>query len=146
MGLIPRSALKKQKDTFTNVPVGTGGSKTLGASGSATFSFTVDGDSDFVTTELRGAVYTASYAAIVANPAILVDVIDSGSGRSPFSQPVLFDNLFGTAQRPGTLPYPKLFRANSTVNVELSNQVATAYVVELAFVGFKVFPMPEAVS
>lgn len=144
LGLIPRGLLSKLKDFFVNVPVGSGGGKTLGASGSATMDFTVDGDADFLVLDLRGRVYTASYAAVVEDPAILVDIVDTGSGRSAFNTPVLWDNVFGTAQRPSILGLPKLFRRNGTVHVQLQNQVATAYVVEMAFVGFKVFPqMPE---
>jgi len=139
LGLIPRGMLRKLKDFFVNVPVISTGTE-LPASGARSYSFQVDGDADFCTLYLVGEVYTSAYAAVVNNPAILVDVRDTGSGRSPFSAPVLWDNLFGTAQRPSLLGFPKIYRANSTVNVQLQNQVATAYVVNMAFVGFKVFP------
>lgn len=118
----------------------------LAASATQTATFAVDSDSDFMLCALAGlANVNATPATQVPFVHALVTLADTGSGRLFQSSAVHFNNLFGSGQFPGYLPYPKLIPRASAVRCTLQNLVATAIEVRLTFSGFKVFPMKEAV-
>lgn len=71
---------------------------------------------------------------------LLVDLFDSGAGRSLSSTPLHADNWFGTAQEPLYWPLPKILGPNSTFSVQLQNlDTVNARNVRVAFHGFKIF-------
>ena len=88
---------------------------------------------------------TSADAVIAGDQALaLVNVIDSGSGRSLIAQTTAgndspLDNWFGTGKNPAYWPFPKILRPNSVVTVQLTNLEATARNYRLSFIGFKIF-------
>lgn len=110
---------------------------------SATQSFTVQADSDFLWTS------GAFFADIAANaqtddsrvlPLISCLILDTGSGRQLMNTAVPITSLFGTGQLPFVLPRQRPFRANATVSITLNNySAATDYNIRLSLIGEKGF-------
>jgi hypothetical protein len=113
----------------------------LGASATTPVNVPIQADSDFELTQLTGDVRVlVTDEAVVADPNLLVTLIDQGSGRMLMDRGQIFPNLIGTAQRPAILPMPKLIRANSVIQVVAQNLVAATRFVRLTFLGYKLFP------
>lgn len=65
---------------------------------------------------------------------------DTGSGRNLMNTAVPVASIFGTGQLPFILPRQRIFLANATVNVTLTNfDVAADYDLYLSFIGEKGF-------
>lgn len=102
----------------------------------------VQADSDFV---IRYVNLTAFDAAgnFVPNPNITLSLFDSGSGRNFQDNPILAGNYAGGRSNGGALPFiwpePKLVSGSSVVVSTITNRSAIALVVDVAFVGSKVF-------
>lgn len=74
------------------------------------------------------------------NPAVLVQLIDTGSGRQLMQNPVPISSFFGTGELPFILPNPRLFMRNSTIQVQYTSfDTVNTYDIRLAFIGFKVY-------
>ena len=113
----------------------------IGASASATVRVPIQADSHFQLLHITGDVRAlVTDEAVIADPAMRILLRDEGTGRILMDRAQMWNNLVGTAERPGFLPAPKLIRANSTFVVELINDNANARQVRLAFAGYKVFP------
>lgn len=112
----------------------------LAANSSATATFQVENDSDWLMRAITGTARdpAAQQTAFVA-PAITIQIQSSGSGRNAFNRPTDWRNVVGDAQDPYMLPLSKWFNANSTVSIQLVNLDTQAYNVRLAFHGFKMF-------
>lgn len=137
--LLPPRVRGKAKDFFTyNITF-----NTIAAGGTSTAATNIQGDSDFwwiigaaTITNAAGTTFTAPSAA-----PFLVEVTDASAGRQLQDSATHLSNLFGTAQLPFQLPYPREFKASGQLQVKLQNQDAgNAYVVRLAFHGFKFYP------
>ncbi len=110
--------------------------------------FQVQEDSAFLIVAAARLYLTSADAIIAGDQALsLVNVIDSGSGRSIIAQTTAgndspLDNWFGTGKNPAYWPFPKILRPNSVVTVQLTNLEATARNYRLSFIGFKIFRSP----
>lgn len=113
----------------------------LAAGASASETFTVQNDSDFLIVALNGtAVDPADETSVFTTPALTVSLRDSGSGREFQNRPQHWRNVMGEAELPSFLPYPKFIDRASDVSLTLSNlSAAQAYRVRVAFMGFKIF-------
>lgn len=135
LGLLPTEMWDKQKDYFIYslefLP--------LAASGIAAAAVNIQSDSHFLIELITGVATDVTNATFIANVPELVNMTDSGSGRNFFDKPVHWNNLFGTAQLPGVLPFPKVINAGSTLTIQLTNLEATARNVRISLIGFKVF-------
>jgi hypothetical protein len=115
---------------------------TLAASTSATGNINIQADSDFA---WKKATYFADLAVAVQTAATRVipiaDILitDTGSGRQLMNEAVPINNLFGTGEIPFILPNPKVFRARSTLNIQVTNRAASEYTLKLSFIGAKMF-------
>lgn len=107
-----------------------------GAVGVATLAITADADFEakYMTVTVRQA------NVVVVNWGGLVQVDDSGRGRTLFSQALAIDAIRGNGQLPYPFNPPRLFRRNSTVTITFTNNVATATEVQLALHGNKLLP------
>jgi hypothetical protein len=137
LALLPPGIRGKAKDFFTyNITF-----NTIGAGATATGSANIQGDSDFVW--IRGSVIVTDAAfTTFTSPAaapLLIQLGDAGSGRQLQDSSTHLSNMFGTAQLPFDLPFPKIFERSGQIQVQLVNQSGGALVVRLAFHGFKVF-------
>jgi hypothetical protein len=107
----------------------------------------IQDDSDF---ELRRLVYhyTRADAAFTNTtrpvPNWTIQITDSGSGRTLFNNPVPLDVIaFPSDSPPIDLPWPKIFRRNSTVQINIVNFDAAEATGILRFVmlGRKLFTL-----
>jgi hypothetical protein len=141
LALLPPSIRGKAKDFFTyNITF-----NTIAAGATATGSANIQGDSDFlwirgslIVTDAAGTTFTSSAAA-----PLLVAIGDAASGRQLQDSNTHISNVFGTAQLPFDLPYPKMFERSGQIQATLVSQAAGALVVRMAFHGFKVFDTPD---
>lgn len=115
----------------------------LAAAASATSSFTVQQEADFVLSkvtlqaDIAAAAQTDSTRVI---PLATILISDTGSGNNLMSSAVPLANLFGSGGLPFILPRQRIFVASSVVNITLSNfSAATTYNIRLSFIGEKAF-------
>jgi len=111
----------------------------------------IQADSDFLvekltmTTDLAGAAYTVSTAP-VPNATVLLTA--SGSGQQLMNTPVPLGSLFGSGQLPFILPYPRVLRANSQLQIQIVNfdaAVITAQIT-LNFHGRKIYNLATPIN
>lgn len=122
----------------------------LTAGGTLMQSFTVDAACSFVARYLSLTAYAAGLVVATVTPPLLIQVSDTGSGRTMFDNPQPIQNVCGGAVSPaGTgispfiLPEPWLIRGGSSVQISLTNLGAAAVVrVDISMSGFKVFGFP----
>lgn len=141
-GMLPRRLWKATKDYFA---YGTTFSP-LNAGVTQTNQIQIQADSHFMIIAMNRDVRSAADdETVVADPSMLVNLFDSGSGRNLFNIPLHSELFMGFGQLSGYTSYPKLLKASSTFSVEVENlTAATNYIVRMAFIGFKVFlNMPE---
>lgn len=123
----------------------TTGTIALAAAVSATglANIVIQADSDFIFEKLT---YFANVGADLTESTQVVPVAtflltDTGSGRQLFNVPVSIAALCGRGQLPYILSKPKRFDANSVIQVQLINGVATAQNIEIVLSGRKVFTL-----
>lgn len=137
-GLLPPQFVRRKKDFFVyNIRF-----NTIGAGGTATLTANVQNDSDFVWVQGVMTVTNAAFTGFTAATSVpmLVTLLDSASGVQLSDSATHVSNVFGTSQLPFVLPYPKIFRKGGQISAQLQNQDGgNAYVVNLSFVGFKVY-------
>jgi hypothetical protein len=128
---------KRRKDTYIHtievVPL-------AASAGAGTGSVQISDDGDFLAVFLTATVrLAADHTTIVANPAVLVSIKDSGAGRDFMDKAVDIGNLAGTAQLPLILPYPKFFERATNLTATVQNLAATAYDLRISIHGVKLF-------
>lgn len=139
--LLPAWARNRAKDFFgynvTFLPLAAG--QTL------TGTIAIQNDSDFFA--IKANIFITDPAN--ANPvdpdsALLLALIkDSGSGRDLMDEPSPVASYFGTGQRPGYFPMPKIIRRASTLSTQVQNlDLANGFNVRVSYLGFKVFDFP----
>lgn len=113
----------------------------VGASTNDTIS--IEADSDFIlqkltyAADIAGASQTESSRII---PNVLLQIIDTGSGRQLMQDPIPIPSFFGVGMLPFILPNPRLFMRNSTIQVAFTSfEAAITPDVRLAFIGYKVY-------
>lgn len=140
-GLLPPQFIARKKDFFTyNLRF-----NTIVAGGTQVQTANVQNDSDFVW--VRGAitVTNAAFTTFTAASSVpmLATLTDSAAGVNLQDSATHISNLFGTAQLPFDLPFPKIFRKGGQISLSLQNQDgANAFVVNVSFHGFKVYMIP----
>lgn len=73
-------------------------------------------------------------------PNMTLGIVDSGSGRSMFKEPVPISSICGTGEFPHILATPKLFKANSIITLSINNFNPQNYTnVYIQLIGKKVF-------
>lgn len=122
----------------------------LAAAGTATGSFTVQADSNFLWQ--YGAYYAdkANDGTTVANQEVAgctVTIQDQSSGRQLMSAAVPVPSIFGNGNLPFLLPTPRFFRAQTQVSVNIANitDAITYTRVMLQFIGTKFYKFPQSI-
>lgn len=113
----------------------------IGANGLANIA--IQADSDFVWEKLTyfadaGAQLTEATKVV---PLAQIMITDTGSGRQMFNVPMNLATIAGTGSLPYILSRPKLFDANSTIQISLTNRIATAVNIEVVLSGRKRFKL-----
>lgn len=142
--LLPSWVRTRAKDFFV-WSVDWEGATPLAAATTAPRTFQVDADASALLVAVNGTVTDAGLFTLpVGATPIKLEIRDTGSGRYFQNVAVMWDNLVGTAQLPGFLPFPKFVPRSSSVNVSAQNlDAANAWDVHLSFLGFKVFTFSE---
>lgn len=113
------------------------------AGSSQTQTFTIQADADFLLSKLAFLATIGNVAFDDSTrpiPNVNVTIQDTGSGRNLMNTAVPVASIFGTGQLPFILPRQRIFLANATVNVTLTNfDVAADYDLYLSFIGEKGF-------
>lgn len=144
-GILPAAVLAAPKLHFlystnydTNTP-GFPGSGNLAANAvNQKNQIQIQNDAHFLIVAITGRVTNTDNTTLANAPVpVLVDISDT-SGQQWDDGPQHWDNFIGTAQAPLFLPYPKLVLKGTNINVLLTNLTATARIVRLSFLGFKV--------
>lgn len=141
LDLLPSFIKERPKDFFAlNLAWDATG---LAAAATVPRSVQVNADADFLVVALTGIIFNATLVTVPATNPVTVVIEDDGSGRRFMNQAALWDDIIGTAQRPGILPYPKLVPRSSTITITLANRdAANAFDVFVSLVGFKIFGAP----
>ncbi len=121
----------------------------LAAAGTASPSFTVQSDANFLWT--HGAMFAdvdgdAQEDSTRVLPLVSCTIQDQGSGRQLMSANVPVPSLFGTAGKIFELPTPRFFRSNTQVTLALLNfSDETTYNLKLQFIGAKFFKYAQGI-
>jgi hypothetical protein len=73
------------------------------------------------------------------NAPLMVNIVDSGSGRQFSNIDTHIDNWFGSAEWPFHWSVPQVFDPNSNVTMRMQNLHTVSFNVRCAFIGYKVF-------
>jgi len=115
----------------------------LAVGGSSNDVINIEADSDFILQKLTYQADLAGVAQAQATrviPNVLVQLIDTGSGRQLMQNPIPIPNIFGTGAIPFILPNPRLFMRNSTIQVAYTSfEAADTPTIRLSFIGYKVY-------
>lgn len=103
----------------------------------------IQADSDFELTkftmfaDIAEAVQTEATRVL---PLVTLQITDTGTGRALFNAPLPIPAIMGDGRIPFILPVPKIFSANASVAVEVTNfSAATEYNLRLSLIGAKIF-------
>lgn len=115
----------------------------LAAAGNSNTIINIESDSNFLLqkfsyqADIAAAAFTANTRPI---PNVTIQLIDSGSGRQLMQNPVPVSSFMGDGQLPFILPNPRLFLANSTIQIAFANfDTAVTYNIRLSFIGYKIY-------
>ena len=107
------------------------------AGGTVTATLNIMADADF---QANYATVTVKQSdVLVANWGGSVQIDDSARGRTLFNVPLAVEHIRGYGGLPYPFSPPRWFRRNSSVLITLTNNVATATFVQIAFHGNKMF-------
>lgn len=107
----------------------------------------IQNDSDFLWVSLTGiARDPAALQTVFPNPAVTIQINDSGSGRNVFQQAHDWGAVVGDAQLPGDFEYPYFANRGGTLTVTYTQLDTQAYDIRLALRGIKVFDFPEGIN
>jgi hypothetical protein len=108
-----------------------------GAAASAVFQ--IQSDSDFVCTYLSGACINPATAAIDPVPTGLIQITDTGSGKTFFNQPTFMGLVLGQGGYPFLLPAPRLIAPNTNIQYNVTNLAAAARNIHITMLGARIF-------
>lgn len=109
----------------------------VAAAGTGQGTVNITADSAFMLQNLMA--FAVSAGAVVATPIALVQVTDTSSGATIFDQAQPISSVFGTAQNPFIMPVPRIFPANSLIQVNVTNNGAAATDFYFTFGGRKLY-------
>lgn len=89
--------------------------------GQGTGIFQVQSDSDFVCTYLSGVAFSAANNQVDPFPLGLIQITDTGSGKTFFNQPAFMGLVLGQGGYPFLLPAPRLIAPNTNIQYSVTN-------------------------
>jgi|SRR6185312_3282510 len=102
-------------------------------------SIPIQADSDFVMFAMTGAVINNATGGFILNPYETIQVTDTGSGKTFFSDYTLFGLVFGLAGFPYMLATPRVVAPNTNILVQINNLSALTYNTYIAFAGARLY-------
>lgn len=106
------------------------------------FVLTIGADADFKCNYVTCHVRQANL--LVANWAGDIVLNDSGKGRTLSNQAIAVDAIAGNGQLPYPFNPPRIFPANSSMVLTITNNVATATQLQVCFHGNKMYKNEES--
>lgn len=135
LGMLPSEWRRLAKQKFDHALLW----EPIAANETLSRSFTADTDSWFVGLGAVMANRDTGTSLIVADTPYSVEVKSTSGGRDFQSAPEDAANFFGTAQLPSIWGAPLFVKPAATIQVTLTNLIATARNVRVSFFGFKIF-------
>jgi hypothetical protein len=106
----------------------------------ATGTFQVLSDSDFVCTYLTGAAVAPGNGIVDAVPQALLQITDTGSGKTFFNQPSFMGLVVGQGGFPFLLAAPRLIAPNTNIQYQVTNLLnATPRSYYLTMIGARIY-------
>ncbi len=141
--LLPEELWVKPKRFYVYTTSFVGVGADIPANGSRTRTIAINRDSVFALISVSGTVTDTTDATTVDAPALLVQVVDAGSGLELTQEPVHWLDFFGRASAGDAhyryLELPRLVDPGSTIRITISNLTATARHARIAFHGFRIY-------
>ena len=107
----------------------------------------IQADSDFKLIKLAMAADIAGAAQTESNmpmPNATLMILDTGSGRQLFSNPIPLNAIFGSGRLPFILPVPRIFKARSNISLTVASfEAVNINNIRLAFIGNKIFQLGQ---
>ena len=88
--------------------------------------FQISNNLDFLLYYINGVIFEPA-GTFIPNPDFLIQLTDNSTGWLFSDQVMHWGQLVGTAERPFILPEPKLIPSNSSVDIALTNNIATVF-------------------
>lgn len=101
--------------------------------------FQVQSDSDFVCTYLSGISYNPTTGGVDPVPIGLIQITDTGSGKTFFNQPAFMGLVFGQGGYPFLLPAPRLIAPNTNIQYNVTNLNTAARNFHIIMLGARIF-------
>lgn len=116
----------------------------LGAGSTQSSNLQIEADSDFKLVKLAqfsDIGYDQDRSSYVI-PLVTIQITDTGSGRQLFNTPTPIPSLFGSGEIPFILPVARIFKARSSVAIQVNNfSTSSAYNLRLSLIGTKIFKL-----
>ncbi len=101
--------------------------------------FQIPNNLDYLANYINGVVFEPA-GTFIPNPDFLIQLSDNSTGWLFSDQVMHWGQIVGTAERPFILPEPKLIPSNSSIDIALTNNIATVMDrADLALIGAQVF-------
>lgn len=94
-------------------------------------------DSDFVLTNLSGAVIAA--AAPTPRYPATIQITDMGTGKTYFNQPTLFEQVFGLGGFTFVLPTPRVLAPNTKLALDILSLVGASADFWISLIGARIY-------
>lgn len=103
----------------------------------------IQNDSFFVCTEQAASIFDHATGLVNTSPIVapmLVNLVDTSSGKFLSDRPVAIGNWFGTASLPFLwIARAQVYRPGGQLQATVTNNMAAAQDVRLSFIGFKIY-------
>jgi hypothetical protein len=110
------------------------------AGGNGSAQIPIQSDSDFVCTQITGSVFDVTVGAINNSPFATIQVTDTGSAKTFFSDFTLFSLVFGIAGYPYYQPTPRVLAPQTNILINVNNlNAANTYNFYVAFQGARLY-------
>lgn len=120
---------------YTHTPV------TIATGVTQSVNIPIQSDSDFNAYFVSGLAFNSATGAVIANPYLLYQITDTGTGRTWLSEQAFFSSIVGNGGLPFILQNPTMLRAKSDLQLTYNNLALAAIgvTVQTVISGIKVF-------
>jgi len=115
----------------------------LAANGTATVSVNILADSNFIAAKGTGSIFAQATKAVITNQDITVRVTDTGSGRDLQNIATQWRHMFGPQDEPMLYTPPKVYPANGTIDILITELDNVAVDIYLTMNGCKQYKQPK---
>lgn len=141
LGLLPSEyyGWKKQFAVFTAEFTG---ANLLAGNANLTIQTQIDTSAAFCALACNTLVTSTDNTTLFTYRPITIQVNDNKSQKNLYQNPVRLDNIAPSAADPFYWGFPYVFDGGTAINTTLANLVGTSFNIQVAYVGFKLYPVP----